>query len=125
MASGSLKLLVLAAAVAAASAQTVYQTGILYWCGMNEFGANGASPRAVKTPNINRVCNTNGVAGTQNAFTLTNGSAYPTGPEFTLDLPAATGCFVSVLRGREWGPGCAPAVLLHWHRSIASGLPVH
>ncbi len=87
-----LKLLALAGALAAASAQT-FQTGILYWCSMNEFGLNGANPRSVYSPgtsDVNYACHAGGAqTDGSGSYALTNGSTWTTS-----DLSPST-CYVS------------------------------
>ena len=86
---GSLKLLVLAAALAGASAQP-YQSGILYWCGLSENGANGANPRSLYSPgtsDVNYACHTGGAqTDGSGPYNLTNGAT---------DLSPSS-CYVSI-----------------------------
>ncbi|KAG1665341.1 hypothetical protein FOA52_011755 [Chlamydomonas sp. UWO 241] len=115
MARRSVALLVLAGAIAAASAQT--STGILYWCSMGEMGTNmpntlstlGApTPRStwgtfVPSPSTryNSACHVGGSTSVNNIpRTFSNGTAYPSAvPGFSVFDIAPTGCITA----DNWG----------------------
>jgi hypothetical protein len=91
----SVQLLVLAAAMAVASAQI--QTGILYWCNYRE-PALGGSPRSAVAGGLSSLaCQVGPVGPVGGPFTYSNGTAYPGNngtPNALYDINP-TGCFVS------------------------------
>ncbi len=94
----SLQLLVLAAAMAVASAQ--YQTGILYWCNYREpLAALAGSPRSlVSGSSFALACSVTSTPTPAGPLTYSNGTAYPgnnaSAASATYDVHP-TGCFVS------------------------------